>query len=62
MDPIFEEEQAHLTETYQKLEQIEAETKKALSDRLAKAAKDRADMREDLSLDFGNGVNLETYV
>ena len=62
MDPIFEEEQAHLTETYQKLEQIEAETKKALSDRLAKAAKDRADMREDLSLDFGNGVNLETYI
>lgn len=62
MDPIFNEEQEHLSATYRKLTDIEAATRKSLADRLAKAAADRADMREDLSLDFGNGVNLETYV
>lgn len=62
MDQIFEEEQKHLTETYAKLVDIEAQTKASIEARLKEAAKDRAAMREDLSVDLGNGVDVETYV
>lgn len=60
--PEFEEEQAHLTRTYAKLEQIEESTQRALKKRLSDALGDRANMLDELAVDFNNGVNLETYV
>ena len=46
MDQVFQEEQAHLTETYGKLLQIEQESAQALKARLDDAAGDRKSMME----------------
>jgi DNA helicase-2/ATP-dependent DNA helicase PcrA len=61
-DPAFVEEQDHLTKTHAKLEGIRETTDRELREMLKKAIADRESMLEDLSLDFGNDVNLETYV
>lgn len=61
-DPIFVEEQAHLNETYEKLQDIATSTAHSLDERLKKALGDKANMLDELFVDFGNGVNLETYV
>lgn len=62
MDQVFQEEQAHLKETYGKLLQIEDESRSALQARLDEAAGDRSTMMEELTLDFTGEVNTETYV
>ena len=61
-DPIFDAEQQHLTETYQKLQRIEQSLAAQLEQSLAEALADKENMLDDLSMDLGNGVNLETYV
>ena len=61
-DPIFEEEQAHLNQTYDKLREIANDAAHALDERLSSARGDKANMLDELFVDFGNGVNLETYV
>ena len=61
-DHIFEEEQAHLRATYQQLEDICAHLEQSIEDRLQVALGSRNDLKDNLAVDFGNGVNLETYV
>ncbi len=61
-DPIFEEEQEHLSLTYNKLQDIANKAAHALDERMKVARGDKANMLDELFLDFGNGVNLETYV
>ena len=62
MDEIIQQEQQHLSETYAKLLDIEAESAKALKERLGEATGDRKDMMEELTWDFTGEVNVETYV
>ena len=62
MDPIFEEEQLHLTETYEKLEQIVSELEGSIAADQVEAQKAHEDILEDLTIDLNNDVNLETYV
>ena len=62
VDPVFEEEQRHLSDAYQKLQDIECNLVKQLEKSLAEALADKENMLDDLAMDFGNGVNLETYV
>ena len=61
-DKIFEEEQAHLSETYSKLESICENLETSLEERISAAFDSRNDLEDNLAVDFGNGVNLETYV
>ena len=61
-DPVFVEEQQHLTDTYRKLQDIERSLAAQLEKSLAEALADKENMLDDLAMDFGNGVNLETYV
>ena len=61
-DPIFREEQLHLEETYDKLADIERDLSQLLEASLARAREDKKDLLDELATDFGNGVNLETYV
>lgn len=61
-DPVFAAEQQHLSETHAKLTEIERETSKKLHDMLEQAIIDKDSMLDELTLDFGNDVNLETYV
>lgn len=61
-DPVFDEEQRHLTETYRKLQDIERNLAAQLKRSLDEALQDKENMLDDLSMDFGTGVNLETYV
>ena len=60
-DAIFEEEQQALTATYAKLQAIEEKTLADLAAHSFDAIRDRKDMFDELAVDFGNGVNLETY-
>ena len=62
MDPVFEEEQRHLSMTYAKLEDIEREMSALLGETEAEALEANRNMLDDLAVDFGNGVNLETYI
>jgi len=62
VDPVFEEEQQHLSEAYAKLQEIERTLAAQLERSLAEALADKENMLDDLAMDFGNGVNLETYV
>ena len=62
MDPILEQEQQHLTETYEKLVQIKSELVGAITADQAEAQKAHEDILEDLTIDLNNDVNLETYV
>ena len=46
MDPIFEEEQRHLSETHAKLQQIKAKTKQKLQQLEAQASSDKSGMSD----------------
>ena len=60
-DPIFEEEQRHLTDTYAKLTAIERETHEKLRGTLDEARKEMKDMQDEMSFDFAsNDVQVET--
>ncbi|MDO4503272.1 MAG: AAA family ATPase [Coriobacteriia bacterium] len=61
-DPVFEAEQAHLTQTHAKLQGIYDAARAAVDERMAKAFEDRDNMLESTTWDLGTGVNLETYV
>ena len=50
----FEQEQAHLSETYAKLLDIEAETADRIAEIRRQATKDMSDMRDELALDFSS--------
>ena len=62
MDPVFEEEQRHLSETYEKLEQIERSLVETMTADQEEAQKAHEDILDDLTIDLNNDVNLETYV
>ncbi len=53
-DATFDEEQAHLCETYAKLLEIKAETEDKIREIRAEATKDMGDMRDELALDFSS--------
>lgn len=52
-DPIFKEEQAHLSETYQKLVELRDELTHRLEVTHKAAAQDLRDMSEEVTQDFG---------
>ena len=60
MDPVFEEEQAHLSDTYAKLEHIEAEVRTLLEDSLAEALADKENLFDEMSLNLDADIQLET--
>ncbi len=61
MDQIFEEEQAHLTETYGKLDVIKQDAEQKLAAVQSEAAHNMESMRNETSLDFSDDENaLET--
>ena len=62
MDPVFDQEQSHLDETYRKLESIERDLVEQMHATLDDARTDRANMLDELATDFAGDVNLETYV
>ncbi|HAM14451.1 MAG TPA: DNA helicase, partial [Eggerthellaceae bacterium] len=60
MDPVFDEEQRHLSDTYAKLERIERELRAQLDADLAEALADKDDMFDDLVLNQDADIQLET--
>lgn len=62
MDPIFEQEQAHLADVHAKLAQIKEELVASLRETLHQASIDKSDMAQDLALDFtSDDMSMETY-
>ncbi len=64
MDPIFEEEQRHLSETYAKLQRLERTFAERLEANLKEVQGFKGDMNDELSLDFDRfnaDVDMETY-
>ena len=60
-DPVFDEEQKHLSDVYAKLEGIERETHAKLAANLDTASKEMKDMQDEMSFDFAsNDVQVET--
>ena len=59
-DPIFEEEQAHLSETYAKLQHIEREVREKLEADRAEALSDKEDLFDEMTRDFSRDIQLET--
>jgi len=62
MDETFQQEQEHLTQVHAKLVQIEDELAQAMRADLDAALEDNQNMLDELAVDYGNGVNLETYI
>ena len=60
MDEVFVEEQAHLSDTYAKLQRIEHDVRTTLDADLAEALKDKEDMFDEMTRDFSSDVQLET--
>lgn len=61
-DPVFAAEQAHLTETYGKLEKIARDAVAAMEAVAASAAADKKSMAEELAVNFATWDDiLETY-
>lgn len=60
---IFEEEQAHLTQTHGKLRAMKEELEERINTISEKAAKEKQDIRSNLSLNFdSNTDSMETYI
>ena len=60
---IFEEEQAHLTQTYGKLRAMEGELEEKIKSISEKAAQEKKDIRSNLSLNFDSDTDaMETYI
>ena len=59
-DPIFEEEQAHLSQTYAKLQHIEREVREKLEADRAEALSDKEDLFDEMTRDFSRDIQLET--
>ena len=60
MDPVFEEEQQHLSSTFAKLEAIEHELSAALRANLEDALEDKESMLDELALNADSDVHVET--
>ncbi len=60
MDAVFEEEQAHLGETYAKLLAIRDEVRGQLEGDLAEALEDKENLFDELTRDFSADIQLET--
>lgn len=62
IDPVFEEEQRHLSETYAKLQRIEVEVTEKLRAISAEASRDIASMRDEMAIDMADDSQaLETW-
>lgn len=60
---IFEEEQAHLTQTHGKLHAMKEELEERINTISEKAAKEKQDIRSNLSLNFDSDTDsMETYI
>ena len=60
---IFEEEQAHLTQTHGKLRAMKEELEERINAISEKAAKEKQDIRSNLSLNFDSDTDsMETYI
>ena len=61
-DPVFAAEQAHLSETYSKLEKIGRDALAAMETVAAQAAEDKKNMAEELAVNFATWDDiLETH-
>ena len=61
-DPVFQAEQAHLTETYGKLEKIGRDALAAMEEVAAQAAEDKKNMADELAVNFATWDDiLETH-
>lgn len=60
MDAVFEEEQAHLSTTYEKLLAIRDEVRNQLEDDLAEALEDKEKLFDEMTRDFSADIQLET--
>lgn len=60
MDQVFKEEQAHLTQTHEKLSRIEREVKEQLDADLQEALADKEDLFDEMTRDFAADIQLET--
>ena len=60
VDPIFEAEQQHLTNTYAKLQRIESEVREQLESDLEEALEGKEDLFEAMSLNQDADIALET--
>ena len=62
-DRVFEEEQAHLTEVYDKLCDMKGELEDKIEAISKKAAEEKKDVRSNLSLNFDSDTDsMETYI
>ena len=62
-DKVFEEEQAHLTEVYDKLCDMKGELEDKIEAISKKAAEEKKDVRSNLSLNFDSDTDsMETYI
>ncbi len=62
-DRIFEEEQRHLTDTYEKLLEMEKELSQRAQKMAQKVPEEKQKIREDLTLNFDSGTDsMETYI
>ena len=60
---IFEEEQAHLTQTHGRLRVMESELEEKIKSISEKAAQEKKDIRSNLSLNFDSDTDsMETYI
>ena len=59
-DRIFEEEQQHLSDTYEKLQQIERDVRELLESDLAEALEGKQDLFEAMALNQDADIQLET--
>ncbi len=60
MDPVFNEEQQHLTWAYTKLEEIESDVRAEIERTLADALADKEDLFDEMTRDFARDIQLET--
>ena len=60
VDPIFEEEQQHLSWAYGKLAEIEHNVRAEIERTLADALADKEDMFDEMTRDFARDIQLET--
>ena len=62
-DPIFEEEQRHLTRTYEQLLAMEQSLSARAGNLAQKVPQEKQKIREDLTLNFDSGTDsMETYI
>ena len=59
-DPIFEEEQRHLSWAYGKLAEIEHDVRAEIERTLADALADKEDLFDEMTRDFARDIQLET--